>query len=85
MQILVGLILAINSLYAIALAAGASLNLKPLLESARRELDDLRRFVEKAPKDTEDRINATLHAMVSATKQKPEGWGFAEGDPIIYL
>jgi exodeoxyribonuclease V alpha subunit len=30
-------------------------------------------------------INATLHAMVSATKQKPEGWGFAEGDPIIYL
>jgi exodeoxyribonuclease V alpha subunit len=30
-------------------------------------------------------INATLHAMASTTKPKLEGWGFAEGDPIIYL
>jgi exodeoxyribonuclease V alpha subunit len=30
-------------------------------------------------------INATLHAMTSATKPKLEGCGFAEGDPIIYL
>ena len=30
-------------------------------------------------------INATLHAMASPTKPKLEGWGFAEGDPIIYL
>jgi exodeoxyribonuclease V alpha subunit len=30
-------------------------------------------------------INAILHAMASATKPKVEGWGFAEGDPIIYL
>jgi exodeoxyribonuclease V alpha subunit len=30
-------------------------------------------------------INATLHAMASSTKPKLEGWGFAEGDPIIYL
>ncbi len=30
-------------------------------------------------------INATLHAMTSTTKPKLEGWGFAEGDPIIYL
>ena len=30
-------------------------------------------------------INAILHAMASATKPKLEEWGFAEGDPIIYL
>jgi exodeoxyribonuclease V alpha subunit len=30
-------------------------------------------------------INITLHAMASANKPKLEGWGFAEGDPIIYL
>jgi exodeoxyribonuclease V alpha subunit len=30
-------------------------------------------------------INATLHAMASATKPKLEGWAFTEGDPIIYL
>ncbi|MCI0365689.1 MAG: ATP-dependent RecD-like DNA helicase [Phycisphaerales bacterium] len=30
-------------------------------------------------------INATLHAMASAKKPKLEGWGIAEGDPIIYL
>jgi exodeoxyribonuclease V alpha subunit len=30
-------------------------------------------------------INAILHAMASASKPKVEGWGFAEGDPIIYL
>jgi exodeoxyribonuclease V alpha subunit len=30
-------------------------------------------------------INATLHAIASATKPKLEGWGFSEGDPIIYL
>ncbi len=30
-------------------------------------------------------INARLHATTSATKPKVEGWGFAEGDPIIYL
>jgi exodeoxyribonuclease V alpha subunit len=30
-------------------------------------------------------INATFHAMASPTKPKLEGWGFAEGDPIIYL
>jgi exodeoxyribonuclease V alpha subunit len=30
-------------------------------------------------------INAILHAMASASKLKVEGWGFAEGDPIIYL
>jgi exodeoxyribonuclease V alpha subunit len=30
-------------------------------------------------------INAILHAMASAAKPKLEEWGFAEGDPIIYL
>jgi exodeoxyribonuclease V alpha subunit len=30
-------------------------------------------------------INRTLHAMTSASKPKLEGWGLAEGDPIIYL
>jgi exodeoxyribonuclease V alpha subunit len=30
-------------------------------------------------------INAMLQAMASATKPKLEGWGFTEGDPIIYL
>jgi integrase len=30
-------------------------------------------------------INATLHAMACTAKPKLEGWGFAEGDPIIYL
>jgi exodeoxyribonuclease V alpha subunit len=30
-------------------------------------------------------INTILHAMASASKPKVEGWGFAEGDPIIYL
>jgi len=30
-------------------------------------------------------INATLHATTAATKPQLEGWGFAEGDPIIYL
>jgi exodeoxyribonuclease V alpha subunit len=30
-------------------------------------------------------INARLHAMASANKPKLEGWGFAEGDRIIYL
>jgi exodeoxyribonuclease V alpha subunit len=30
-------------------------------------------------------INATLHAMASADKPRLEGWGLAEGDPIIYL
>jgi exodeoxyribonuclease V alpha subunit len=30
-------------------------------------------------------INAILHSMASASKPKVEGWGFAEGDPIIYL
>jgi len=30
-------------------------------------------------------INATLHAIASATKPKLEGWGFSEDDPIIYL
>ena len=30
-------------------------------------------------------INATLHAMASATSAKLERWGFTEGDPIIYL
>jgi exodeoxyribonuclease V alpha subunit len=30
-------------------------------------------------------INATLHAMASAEKPTLEGWGLAEGDPIIYL
>jgi exodeoxyribonuclease V alpha subunit len=30
-------------------------------------------------------VNSTLHAMASTTKPKLEGWGFAEGDPIIYL
>jgi exodeoxyribonuclease V alpha subunit len=30
-------------------------------------------------------INATLHAMASAAKPRLQGWGFAEGDPIIYL
>jgi ATP-dependent exoDNAse (exonuclease V) alpha subunit len=30
-------------------------------------------------------INASLHAMASATKPSLEGWGFAEGDPIIHL
>jgi exodeoxyribonuclease V alpha subunit len=30
-------------------------------------------------------INATLHAMASANKPKLEGWGLADGDPIIYL
>lgn len=68
MQILVGLILAINSLYAVALAAGAYFNLKPLLESARRELDDLRRYVEKAPKDTEDRIKEAEKKVTALIK-----------------
>lgn len=30
-------------------------------------------------------INSTLHVIAAATKPKLEGWGFAEGDPIIYL
>jgi exodeoxyribonuclease V alpha subunit len=30
-------------------------------------------------------INSMLHATASAMKPKMEGWGFAEGDPIIYL
>ena len=30
-------------------------------------------------------INATLHAMASVAKPRLEGWGFAVGDPIIYL
>jgi exodeoxyribonuclease V alpha subunit len=30
-------------------------------------------------------INAILHAMASASRPKVEEWGFAEGDPIIYL
>jgi len=30
-------------------------------------------------------INATLQALASTTKHTLEGWGFAEGDPIIYL
>jgi len=30
-------------------------------------------------------INATLHSMECTAKPKLEGWGFGEGDPIIYL
>jgi hypothetical protein len=30
-------------------------------------------------------INSTLHVLAAATKPKLEGWGLAEGDPIIYL
>jgi exodeoxyribonuclease V alpha subunit len=30
-------------------------------------------------------INATLHAIASATKPKLGGWEFAQGDPIVYL
>ena len=30
-------------------------------------------------------INAMLHAKASAAKATLEGWGFTEGDPIIYL
>jgi exodeoxyribonuclease V alpha subunit len=30
-------------------------------------------------------INAKLHAMACATRRKPEGWGFTQGEPIIYL
>ena len=30
-------------------------------------------------------INATLQAMLSATRPRLEGWEFAEGDPIVYL
>ena len=30
-------------------------------------------------------INTRLHAIASSTKSKLDGWGFAEGDPIVYL
>ena len=30
-------------------------------------------------------IKSTLHVLVAAAKPKLEGWGFVEGDPIIYL
>lgn len=53
-QFLVGLMLAINSLYAFALAAGTYVNLKSVLESARREVDDLRTFASKARTDLEE-------------------------------
>jgi tetratricopeptide (TPR) repeat protein len=55
-QYLVGLILGINAIYAIALAVGAQSNLKSMLESARRELDGLKESV----KNTPDKIDELL-------------------------